>query len=174
MHRPTPIAVAGLARRERTKRRRTNHRPWLTGLAPSAGKSQWNEEASRVVAAFHWSTARIFGRLRHTVHPVVHSRPNGAHEATRPTGPKKIARFDRPGRDPWKDKLGYRGLHEVEKPHGQWNRLEILCDGDRVKVTVNGHTTLDGTNAFPTSGKIVVQSEGAEIFFRRLDLYPLR
>ena len=88
-------------------------------------------------------------------------------------GPK-IARFDRPGRDPWKDELGYRGLHEIEKPAGQWNRLEVLCDGDRVKVAVNGHTTIEGTNAFPTSGKIVLQSEGAEIFFRRLDLYPLR
>lgn len=88
-------------------------------------------------------------------------------------GPK-IARFDRPGRDPWRDELGYRGEHEFEKPHGEWNRMEILCDGDRVKITVNGKKTLEGTNAFPTSGKIILQSEGAEIFFRRLDLYPLR
>ena len=88
-------------------------------------------------------------------------------------GPK-IARFDRPGRNPWEDVIGFRGPNEIEKPHGQWNRLEILCDGDRVKITVNGHTTLEGTNAFPTSGKIVLQSEGAEVFFRRLDLYPLR
>jgi hypothetical protein len=87
-------------------------------------------------------------------------------------GPK-TARFDRPGRNPWKDELGFRGPNEIEKPHGRWNRLEILCDGDRVKVSVNGHTTIDGTNASPTSGKIVLQSEGAEIFFRRVDLYPL-
>lgn len=88
-------------------------------------------------------------------------------------GPR-IARFDRPGRNPWKDELGFRGPNEIEKPIGQWNRLEVLCDGDRVKVSVNGHTTIEGTNASPTSGKIVLQSEGAEVFFRRVDLYPLR
>ena len=84
-----------------------------------------------------------------------------------------IARFDRPGRNPWEDKKGFRGPHEIEKPAGQWNRMEILCKGDSVSITVNGHKTLSGTNAIPQSGKIVMQSEGAEIFFRRLDLYPL-
>lgn len=88
-------------------------------------------------------------------------------------GPK-IARFDRPGRNPWRDEFGFRGPHEIEKPRGQWNRMEILCDGDRVQIKVNGHKTLEGTNASPSSGKIFMQSEGAEIFFRRLDLYPLR
>jgi len=87
-------------------------------------------------------------------------------------GPQ-TARFDRPGRNPWEDKLGFRGPHEIEKPHGEWNRLEVLCKGDKVRVTVNGHRTLEGTNAMPCSGRIVLQSEGAEIFFRRLDLYPL-
>jgi hypothetical protein len=85
-----------------------------------------------------------------------------------------IARFDRPGRSPWKDELGFRGPHEIEKAHGKWNRLEVLCDGDKVSITVNGHKTLEGTNSIPHSGKILVQSEGAEVFFRRLDLYPLR
>jgi hypothetical protein len=88
-------------------------------------------------------------------------------------GPK-TARFDRPGRNPWKDEKGFRGPHEIEKPVGQWNKMEIICDGDRVGVSVNGHKTIDGTNASPQMGKILLQSEGAEIFFRRLDLYPLR
>jgi len=85
-----------------------------------------------------------------------------------------IARFDRPGRNPWKDERGFRGPHEIEKPHGEWNRMEVLCDGDKLAIKVNGHPTLSGTNASPTSGKILVQSEGAEVFFRRLDLYPLK
>jgi hypothetical protein len=51
--------------------------------------------------------------------------------------------------------------------------MEILCKGETVSISVNGHPTLSGTNAIPQSGKIVMQSEGAEIFFRRLDLYPL-
>lgn len=84
-----------------------------------------------------------------------------------------IARFDRPGRNPWKDEIGFRGPHEIEKPHGQWNRLEVLCRNDQVSVKVNGQLTLAGTRASPTAGKILVQSEGAEVFFRRLDLYEL-
>lgn len=88
-------------------------------------------------------------------------------------GPK-IARFDRPGRNPWEDRLGFRGPHEIEKPRGEWNQMEVLCDGDKVSIKVNGHKTLEGTNAIPHAGKIVLQSEGAEIFFRRLDLYPLK
>ena len=84
-----------------------------------------------------------------------------------------IARFDRPGRNPWKDEKGFRGPHEIEKPHGQWNRLEVLNANGKIRIKVNGHTTLEGTNAIPDSGKIVMQSEGAEVFFRRLDLYPV-
>jgi hypothetical protein len=84
------------------------------------------------------------------------------------------ARFDRPGRNPWKDEKGFRGPNEIEKPAGEWNRMEVLCDGDKIAVTVNGHKTLEGTNASPTVGKILVQSEGAEIIFRRLDVYPLK
>jgi len=85
-----------------------------------------------------------------------------------------IARFDRPGRNPWQDMKGFRGPHEIEKPRGEWNQMEVLCDGDKVAITVNGHKTLEGTNAIPHTGKILVQSEGAEIFFRRLDVYPLK
>jgi hypothetical protein len=84
-----------------------------------------------------------------------------------------IARFDRPGRNPWKDVRDFRGPHEIEKPTGHWNRMEILCQGQDVSIKVNGHPTLAGTRASPHAGKIVLQSEGAEIFFRRLDLYPL-
>jgi hypothetical protein len=83
------------------------------------------------------------------------------------------ARFDRPGRNPWRDEKGFRGPHEIEKPRGEWNRMEVVCDGGSVSLIVNGHPTISGTNAIPQGGKILVQSEGAEIFFRRLDVYPL-
>jgi hypothetical protein len=85
-----------------------------------------------------------------------------------------IARFDRPGRNPWDDVKGFRGPHEIENPPGQWNKLEVTCDHDLISISVNGHHTLTGTNATPTMGKIVLQSEGAEVFFRRLDMYPLK
>ncbi|HVV01845.1 MAG TPA: DUF1080 domain-containing protein [Verrucomicrobiae bacterium] len=85
-----------------------------------------------------------------------------------------IARFDRPGRNPWKDEKGFRGPHPIEQPTGEWNRMEILSDHGKVAIKVNGHPTLTGTNSIPDSGRIAVQSEGAEIYFRRLDLYPLK
>lgn len=84
-----------------------------------------------------------------------------------------IARFDRPGRNPWQDVKGFRGPNEIEKPVGEWNKMKVVCEGDQFGIWVNGHKTLMGSNAIPTSGKILVQSEGAEIFFRKLELHPL-
>lgn len=79
------------------------------------------------------------------------------------------------GKDPgWKDQLGFRGPRDVEKPDGEWNRVECICDGDHITIIVNG-TIVNATRAvFPASGKILLQCEGSEIFFRRLELLPLR
>ena len=88
-------------------------------------------------------------------------------------GPQ-TGRFDRPGRNSWKDELGFRGTDEIENPHGEWNTLEIICAGGEVGVAVNGHKTLAGSNAKPDRGKILLQSKGAEVFFRKLDLYPIK
>jgi hypothetical protein len=39
------------------------------------------------------------------------------------------------GRDPgWKDVLGTRDRRGIEKPQGEWNRTEVICDGDRIVV----------------------------------------
>jgi Domain of Unknown Function (DUF1080) len=88
-------------------------------------------------------------------------------------GPR-IERFDRPGRNPWKDEVGFRGPNEIENPHGEWNTIKVVCDEDKVSISVNGHKTLEGTNAAPHAGKILMQSEMAEVFFRKLDLYPIK
>jgi hypothetical protein len=85
----------------------------------------------------------------------------------------KGPRFDRPGRNPWKDELGFRGPQEIENARGEWNTVEIVCTRGTVSVTVNGHKTLEGTEATPAKGKILLRSDGAEVFFRRLDLYPV-
>ncbi len=39
---------------------------------------------------------------------------------------------------------------------------------------VNGKLANEGTDAFPASGKILFQSEGAEVYFRNMKLYPLK
>jgi len=83
-------------------------------------------------------------------------------------------RFNWWGRDPgWKDVLGFRGARDVEKPAGEWNRMEVICDGDSITNIVNGHVVNAGTKSSLTKGKIILQSEGAEIFFRKLEIRPL-
>ena len=79
------------------------------------------------------------------------------------------------GRDPdWKDVLGFRGKDDIESLDGQWTRLEVICDGSKITNIVNGKVVNAATRSTLTEGKIIFQSEGAEIYFRRIDLVPLK
>jgi len=79
------------------------------------------------------------------------------------------------GRDvDWQDRLGFRGRDDVESPYGGWTRLEVIADGDRVTNIVNGKVVNEGSRSSLTEGRILIQSEGAEIYFRRIDLQPLK
>jgi hypothetical protein len=66
-----------------------------------------------------------------------------------------------------------RGKHDVESPLGEWTRVECLCAGGRITVRVNGTTVNACYDTAPSAGKILLQSEGFEIFFRRFELRPL-
>jgi hypothetical protein len=78
------------------------------------------------------------------------------------------------GRDPeWKDVINFRGRNDVEKPAGEWNRQEIIADGDTLTNVVNGVTVNHATRSSHREGKIQIQSEGAEIFVRKVELQPL-
>jgi hypothetical protein len=84
----------------------------------------------------------------------------------------RINWFDR---DPeWKDVKDFRGKHDLEKPVGQWNRLECVCAGDTITNILNGTVVNHGVHASITKGKILFQSEGAEVFFRRIELMPVK
>jgi hypothetical protein len=77
-------------------------------------------------------------------------------------------------RDPnWRSELGFRGKDTVEKPVGEWNTIEAICDRDTITNIVNGHKVNKATNCWPRRGKIGIQSEGAELFIRRMELFPL-
>jgi hypothetical protein len=43
-----------------------------------------------------------------------------------------------------------------------------------VKQYVNGKLVNEGTDPSPANGKILFQSEGAEVYFRDIKLYPLQ
>jgi hypothetical protein len=78
------------------------------------------------------------------------------------------------GRDPdWKDEIGFRGKQDVESPAGRWTRLEVICDGDKITNLVNGKVVNAGTRSSLTRGKIMIQSELAEIYFRRIEIRPI-
>lgn len=63
---------------------------------------------------------------------------------------------------------------DSEKPLGDWNRMKIKCEGDRVTVWVNGVLVNDGYGATAQKGQIALQAEGAEVEFKKLILTSIR
>ena len=69
-----------------------------------------------------------------------------------------------------------------EKPSGEWNTVELVCFGEDSIHIVNGKVVMrlhaprriDGPKPVPvTSGPIILQSEGAEIFYRDIEYVPI-
>jgi hypothetical protein len=96
---------------------------------------------------------------------------NGQQETFKRGHVKRINWF---GRDPdWKDEIGFRGKDDKESPHGQWTRIDVFCDGGRITTLVNGTKVNEAFDVSPRAGRIQLQSEMAEIFYRRWELWPL-
>lgn len=92
----------------------------------------------------------------------------GAPKVTKTSG-----RINWWGRSPeWKDQIGFRGAKDVEKPSGEWNRQEVICQGNLIRTLVNGVLVNEGVSPTHSGGKIVIQSEGAEMLVRRVELRP--
>lgn len=71
---------------------------------------------------------------------------------------------------------------DSENPTGQWNTVELIAFGDDSIHVVNGkvvmrlHGPLNISGAVPvpvTSGPIILQSEGAEVFYRDIEWRPI-
>ncbi len=74
-------------------------------------------------------------------------------------------------------------LEDAEKPVGEWNTIELICiGGDSIHI-VNGKVVMrlkdarqegpGGTWVPLSSGHICLQSEGAEVFYRDVELQPI-
>ena len=70
---------------------------------------------------------------------------------------------------------------DEERP-GKWNTLELVCFTDRCVHIVNGKVVMalknsryqDGEKSVPmTGGKLQIQSEAAEVFYRDLEIRPI-
>ncbi len=78
------------------------------------------------------------------------------------------------GRDPdWADEIGFRGREDVESPDGEWTRIDTFAEGGHIRVYVNGVKVNEAFDASPTFGRLQLQTELAEIFIRRWELWPI-
>ena len=62
----------------------------------------------------------------------------------------------------------------AERAVGEWNEYEIYVVHDRVRLLVNGELLNEAWAVAEIPGKIGLQSEGAEIHFRRIRLAPVK
>ena len=69
-----------------------------------------------------------------------------------------------------------------EKPTGQWNTIELIAvggtsvhivNGKVVMILTNSRHVVDGKETPLTKGKIQIQSEGAEVFYRNIAVRPM-
>jgi len=83
-------------------------------------------------------------------------------------------RVDWYGRDPeWKDTIGFRGREDVESKLGEWTHCDVLCQGDTLEYRVNGKLVNKAFGLTVTRGKLLFQTEGAEVWYRDILLAPL-
>lgn len=73
----------------------------------------------------------------------------------------------------FKELIDTRGQHDVESQLGEWTRVDCICRGDRITVKINGTTVNECYDVFPSAGRILLQSEGFEMDFRKVMLRPL-
>ena len=92
-------------------------------------------------------------------------------------GPK--VRFQKGGKKQTFRGGGFMPGGDFEKPFGEWNQLDLYAVGDRSVHVVNGKVALvltglrqkvDGKEVPLTKGRIELQTESAEIFFRNLQI----
>ena len=118
----------------------------------------------------YWSVAGgivdVEGERKNGKGPVVYKK--GGHKFTVPSkesgGPRIVKSPDN------------------EKPTGKWNTIELLTKGGTSVHVVNGKVVMVLTNSRQvvggkevplTRGKIQIQSEGAEVFYRDIALRPI-
>jgi len=61
----------------------------------------------------------------------------------------------------------------AEKPNGEWNTVEIIANKGKITYLVNGVVVNEGEDPSIQKGKILIQSEGAEIYYRKIEIAEL-
>ncbi|MCQ6961421.1 3-keto-disaccharide hydrolase [Mucilaginibacter aquariorum] len=82
---------------------------------------------------------------------------------------------------------GSQGRHcikgtDAENPSGQWNTLDLYCYDDTAIHVINGKVMMvlyqtkqmdNGQETPLTMGKIQIQSEGAEVYYKQIKIQPI-
>src|SRR4029079_19156171 len=63
----------------------------------------------------------------------------------------------------FEERIDTRGRDDLESALDQWARVECICQGNRIRVLVNGTVVNECYDVFPGAGKILLESEGFEI-----------
>ena len=74
----------------------------------------------------------------------------------------------------FKELIDTRGQDDVASPLGEWTKVEVVSKGKRITIKINGTTVNEVYDVFPSAGKILLQTEGYEIYFRKFELHPLK
>ncbi|NJO24586.1 MAG: DUF1080 domain-containing protein [Bacteroidia bacterium] len=62
---------------------------------------------------------------------------------------------------------------DAENPTGEWNKVEVIVNNGDITYLVNGQVVNKARNPNPKAGRIMLQSEGAEIYYRNVELQKL-
>lgn len=105
--------------------------------------------------------------------------PN-CHSRFKTLGPKEHV-FDPKSPTPWTEWEGHLSAsQEPDRPHGEWNHLEVYVLGDTAIHLANGIVILAITDAVDhegktlTSGQIQLQSEAAECYYKNIKISPIK
>ena len=71
------------------------------------------------------------------------------------------------------DYLRVQKKTDQENRTGEWNKVELVVNKGSITYLVNGAVVNTASNPNITKGKILIQSEGAEIYYRNIRLAEL-
>ena len=61
-----------------------------------------------------------------------------------------------------------------ENPNPEWNVIELICIGDKSEHYVNGRLVNHAYNLNVSKGKILFQLEGAEVYYKTIEMISLK
>lgn len=97
------------------------------------------------------------------------------YQSTEEAGPGEYVRIPHIGRGALVNVTGYRDpVDDLENPHGEWNVLELVNHNDHILYFVNGKLALSATQPNINHGRILFQCEGAEVYFRNMQISQLK